>query len=180
VRDDLAFLREQQWDAQLLRHLRYGGKVLGICGGFQMLGREIRDPRGIESAPGYSAGLGLLDMHTELYADKQLQRVQGRLALDGAAVSGYEIHCGLSAGPALQRPAAHLDGRDDGAVSADGQIIGTYLHGLFDQPAACDALLRWAGLHDVRSPDYPALREAQLDRLADALERHLDLAALLS
>ncbi|PKM43294.1 MAG: cobyric acid synthase CobQ [Gammaproteobacteria bacterium HGW-Gammaproteobacteria-1] len=180
VRDDLAFLRRQQWDAQLLRHLRYGGKVLGICGGFQMLGSEIRDPRGIESAPGSSAGLGLLDMHTELFADKQLQRVQGRLALDDAKVTGYEIHCGLSTGPALQRPAVHLAGGDDGAVSADGQIIGTYLHGLFDQPAACDALLRWAGLHNVCSPDYPTLRESQLDRLADAMEQHLDLAALLS
>jgi adenosylcobyric acid synthase len=180
VRDDLAFMRAQQWDAQLLRHLRYGGKVLGICGGFQMLGLEVRDPLGIESAAGSSPGLGLLDMHTELLPEKQLHRIHGRLALDDAAVSGYEIHCGISAGPALQHPAVHLAGRDDGAVSADGQVIGTYLHGLFDEPAACDALLTWAGLRHARSPDYPALRKAQLDRLADAAEQHLDLTTLLS
>jgi adenosylcobyric acid synthase len=95
-------------------------------------------------------------------------------------VSGYEIHCGISAGPALQHPSVHLAGRDDGAVSADGQVIGTYLHGLFDEPAACDALLTWASLRHARSPDYPALRKAQLDRLADAAEQHLDLTTLLS
>jgi adenosylcobyric acid synthase len=180
VRDDLAFLRAQGWAEHLQRHLRYGGKVLGICGGFQMLGSEIRDPLGIESAAGNSPGLGLLDMHTELRADKQLHRVHGRLALADAPVSGYEIHCGVSAGPALQHPAVHLAGRDDGACSADGQVVGTYLHGLFDEPAACDALLTWAGLRHAHSPDYPALREAQLDRLADAVEQHLDLTALLA
>ncbi len=180
VRDDLAFLREQHWDVQLRRHLRYGGKALGICGGLQMLGRAIHDPHGIEGEAGSSDGLGLLDVETTLETEKQLRRVSGVLAGSAAAVSGYEIHCGMSRGPALQRPACMLDGRPDGALSADGQVMGTYLHGLFDEPAACDALLRWAGLHDVHSPDYPALREAQLDRLADAAEHHLDLAALLA
>ncbi len=180
VRDDLAFVRSQQWDTQLLRHLRYGGRVLGICGGFQMLGTSIHDPHGIEGTAGSSDGLGLLDVQTTLAAEKQLLRVQGRLAFLNAAVSGYEIHCGVSHGPALHRPMLHLADRSDGAVSADGQVMGTYLHGLFDEAAACDALLTWAGLHHAHSPDYPALREAQLDRLADATEQHLDLAALLS
>lgn len=180
VRDDLAFARSQQWDTQLLRHLRYGGKVLGICGGFQMLGTTIHDPHGIEGAPGSSAGLGLLDVQTVLETEKQLLRVHGRLAIADAAVNGYEIHCGVSRGPALDTPAVHLDGRSDGAISADGLVMGTYLHGLFDQPAACDALLRWAGLHDARSPDYPAQRAAQFDRLAAAAEQHLNLAALLA
>jgi len=180
VRDDLAFLRAQHWDTQLQRHLRYGGKLLGICGGFQMLGTAIHDPHGIESAAGSSPGLALLDLQTTLETEKQLRRVQGRLAFADAAVSGYEIHCGVSRGPALRRPAVLLDGCNDGAISADGQVIGTYLHGLFDEPAACDALLRWSGLHEARSPDYPALREAQLNRLADAAERHLDLATLLA
>lgn len=180
VRDDLAFLRAQHWDVQLRRHLRYGGKALGICGGLQMLGRAIHDPHGIEGEAGSSDGLGLLDVETTLETEKQLRRVSGVLAGNAAAVSGYEIHCGMSRGPALQRPACMLDGRPDGALSADGQVMGTYLHGLFDEPAACDALLRWAGLHDVHSPDYPALREAQLDRLADAAEQHLDLIALLA
>ncbi|MEW6646281.1 MAG: cobyric acid synthase [Pseudomonadota bacterium] len=180
VRDDLAFLRARQWDTQLLRHLRYGGKVLGICGGLQMLGSAIHDPHGIEGRTGSSAGLGLLDLETTLETEKQLRRVSGVLAGSEAVLSGYEIHCGVSHGPALQRPACILDGRPDGARSADGQVMATYLHGLFDEPAACDALLRWAGLHDVRSPDYPAQREAQIDRLADAAEQHLDLAALLS
>jgi adenosylcobyric acid synthase len=180
VRDDLAFLRGQQWDAQLLRHLRYGGRVLGICGGLQMLGTAIHDPHGIEGRAGSSAGLGLLDLETTLETEKQLRRVSGVLTGREAALSGYEIHCGVSHGPALQRPACILDGHPDGACSADGQVMATYLHGLFDEPAACDALLRWAGLHDAHSPDYPALRETQLDRLADAAEQHLDLAALLS
>lgn len=180
VRDDLAFLRAQQWDTQLLRHLRYGGKVLGVCGGLQMLGTAIHDPHGIEGTAGSSVGLGLLDLETTLEAEKQLRRISGVLADSGAAINGYEIHCGVSRGPALQRPALQLDGRADGAISPDGQVMATYLHGLFDEPAACDALLRWAGLHVAHSPDYPALREAQLDRLADAAEQHLDLATLLS
>lgn len=180
VRDDLAFLRSQQWDAQLRRHLRYGGRVLGICGGFQMLGAAIHDPYGIEGTAGSSDGLGLLDVQTTLAAEKQLLRVQGHLAFTDAAVSGYEIHCGVSHGAALQQPACVLAGRNDGAISTDGQVMGTYLHGLFDTPAACDALLHWAGLHEACSPDYPALRAAQLDRLADAAEQHLDLAALLA
>ncbi len=144
-----------------------------------MLGRRIADPLGLEGAPGESAGLGLLDFTTELAAEKQLRNVQGRLALEGAAVSGYEIHAGVSTGPALERAAVELDdGRRDGALSADGQVLGTYLHGLFEGPAACAALLRWAGLGTVDTVDYHALREREIERLADLVEAHLDTARL--
>ena len=100
------------------------------------------------------------------------------LAFAGAPVQGYEIHMGISHGPALERPALHLDGRTDGAISEDGQILGTYLHGLFDAPTACDALLAWAGLEAPQSPDHIARREAGIDRLADAVEQHLDTRML--
>jgi len=178
VRADLEFLRAQGWADALLRHLRYGGKVIGICGGLQMLGRAIHDPLGLEGETGSLHGLGLLDFETELQAEKQLHNVSGTLALDGSAVCGYEIHAGISRGPALKQPAVHLDGRDDGAISADGLILGTYLHGLFDEAGACDALLRWAGLTQPQSPDYHAVRASQIERLADAVQTHLDLKAI--
>ncbi len=178
VRADLGFLQDQGWAAAIARHLRYGGRVLGICGGFQMLGRTLRDPLGIEGDPGESRGLGFLAMDTELKAHKQLHRVAGRLALGEAPVSGYEIHAGLSEGPALARPLVRLEGRSDGAISPDGQVLGTYLHGLFDTAETCDALLGWAGLTAPETPDYQAMREAGIDRIADAIEAHLELEAL--
>ena len=179
VRADLAHLRAQGWEEAINRHLRYGGKVLGICGGLQMLGTRIDDPLGLEGAAGSSAGLGLLEFTTQLHAEKQLRNVTGQLSLEQAAVSGYEIHAGVTVGAALERPAVRLsDGRCDGAISADGQILGTYLHGLFEAPQSSVALLRWAGLADVQSVDYHALREADIERLADLVERHLDTARL--
>ncbi len=178
VRDDLSWLRAQGWEQAIRRHLRYGGKLIGLCGGFQMLGRAIHDPHGLESGAGTSAGLGLLDMETWLEPVKQLRNVQGALTLGGAPVAGYEIHAGVSRGAALDRPVIRLDGRDDGALSADGQIIGTYLHGVFDSAAACDALLAWVGLEAPQSRDHAAVREAALERLADAVEAHLDTSAL--
>jgi adenosylcobyric acid synthase len=179
VRADLAFLRAQGWDASIRRHLRYGGKLLGICGGLQMLGNRLDDPLGLEGDAGHSAGLGLQDFSTTLEAEKQLRNVQGRLCLQDATVSGYEIHAGVSRGPALARPAVRLDdGRLDGVASEDGQILGTYLHGLFERPEACTALLRWAGLSGVERIDYRALREREIERLADLVEAHLDTQAL--
>ena len=186
VQADLAWLRAQGWEAAIRRHLRYGGRVVGICGGFQMLGRELADPLGLEGAPGSVAGLSLLDMDTVLERDKQLGNVRGCLsaALDAgqAALAGYEIHMGVSRGPALQRPALYLQEaagqRADGALSADGQILGSYVHGLFDAPAALAALLAWAGLERAQAVDLGARREADLERLADAVEAHVDLAAL--
>ncbi|XQE68526.1 cobyric acid synthase [Pseudomonas sp. P3C3] len=179
VRADLARLREHGWDAAIARHLRYGGKVLGICGGLQMLGSRIDDPHGLEGPAGSSTGLGLLDYATVLEPEKQLRNVRGRLALDDLDVSGYEIHAGVSAGPALATPAVRLDdGRVDGALSADGQVMATYLHGLFEAPAACAALLAWAGLREARQVDYHARRERDIERLADLVEAHLDTQRL--
>ncbi|MCO8163053.1 cobyric acid synthase [Pseudomonas sp. 21LCFQ010] len=179
VRSDLAYLRANGWEPAIARHLRYGGKLLGICGGLQMLGEQVHDPLGLEGAPGSSAGFALLQISTVLEAQKQLRNVRGVLSLEGAEVSGYEIHAGVTSGPALEQPAVQLaDGRCDGAQSADGQVLGTYLHGLFESPAACGALLRWAGLEDVQSVDYHALRERDIERLADLVDKHLDGALL--
>jgi len=135
----------------------------------------------LEGAAGHSDGLGLLDFTTELAADKQLRNVRGWLAGGDAELSGYEIHSGVSRGPALERPAVRLaDGRYDGAISEDGQVLGTYVHGLFESTDACRALLRWAGLEKVQRPDYQALRERDIERLADLVETHLDTARLLA
>ncbi|MEX3953165.1 cobyric acid synthase [Paraburkholderia sp. EG287B] len=190
VRDDLAWLRAQGWQTALARHLRYGGRVIGICGGMQMLGRAIADPHGVEGEPGAVEGFGWLDYETVLTREKTLKNVTGALALEGAQghagegparVAGYEIHMGETRGRSLESPALWLAEADagatrpDGARSADGQILATYVHGLFDTPQACAALLRWAGLAQARAVDYPALREASLERLADTLAASLDL-----
>jgi len=179
TRADLAWLREHGWEAAIQRHLRYGGRVLGICGGLQMLGTAVNDPQGIEGPAGSSAGLGWLTLQTTLMPDKQLRGAQGWLSFADSDVRGYEIHCGISEGPALARPFAVLDGgRHDGAVSPDGLVMGTYLHGAFDHPGALAALLAWAGLEAADALDLPALREQTLERLADAVEQHLDIARL--
>jgi adenosylcobyric acid synthase len=178
VRQDLEWLRANGWEAVIKQHLRYGGKLIGICGGFQMLGAAIHDPHGMEGEPGSSRGLGWLAMETTLEHEKQLHRVKGKLLLNHAPVKGYEIHMGISHGPALEQPALQFEDRCDGALSEDGQILGTYLHGLFDSPEACEALLRWAGMCDPAPLDYEELREAGINRLADAVEECLDLARL--
>ncbi|WP_424821696.1 cobyric acid synthase [Salinisphaera sp.] len=177
TRADCQWLTHAGWGERLKRHLRYGGKLLGICGGYQMLGREIADPEGIEDRPGTRAGFGLLDVSTRLDTSKHLQNVTGALA-SGGAVAGYRIHCGVTTGAALARPFLQLDDGPDGALSADGQIAGTYLHGLFDTGAGCDAVLAWAGLDGAASIDQAARREASLERLADAVEAAIDLDAL--
>jgi adenosylcobyric acid synthase len=178
VRRDLASLRHAGWIDAIQRHLRYGGKLIGICGGMQMLGQEIHDPLGIEGEAGSSAGLGWLALSTTLEREKQLRNVRGTLNLEAAPVAGYEIHAGITLGAALNSPALQIESDGilipDGAISGDGQILATYLHGLFESTLATDALLRWAGLTDVASPDYHARREADIDRLADAVEQYLD------
>ncbi|MDN3516750.1 cobyric acid synthase [Aquisalimonas lutea] len=178
TRTDLAWLREQGWDAALQRHLRYGGRVLGICGGYQMLGRMVADPDGLEGEPGETPGLGLLDLETRLVAGKQLRDVTGTLEPEGVPLRGYEIHNGVTAGAGLQHPLVDLGGRADGAVSDDGRVFGCYVHGLFDHPEAANALLARAGLRAAGAVDYAAHREAELDRLADQVEAHLDTALL--
>jgi len=180
VRSDLQFLKDQGWYSAIQKHCRFGGKLLGICAGLQMLGHAIHDPLGIESAAGSSEGFGFIDIETTLEAEKQLKRVSGQLTLEDAFVSGYEIHAGTSTGPALNIPFASLDNLPDGAIAADGQIIGTYLHGLFDESASRDAVLRWAGLDQVEPLDYAQLRENAIDQLADELERALDLERIRS
>jgi adenosylcobyric acid synthase len=180
VRSDLQFLKDQGWYTSIQKHCRFGGKLLGICAGLQMLGQAVHDPLGLEGAAGSSRGFGFLDFETTLAADKQLTRVSGTLTLEEADVSGYEIHAGTSVGPALSNPFAIIDNRPDGAISADGQIIATYLHGLFDESAARATVLRWAGLPQVEEMDYHQLRENSIDRLADELERSLDLERIKS
>ncbi|MCE8014549.1 cobyric acid synthase [Halomonas sp. MCCC 1A17488] len=179
TRSDLAWLRAQGWEAAIQRHLRYGGRVLGICGGLQMLGRAVHDPEGLEGPAGASEGLGLLEFETRMVAGKQLRNVSGRLLPEGVPVTGYEIHNGVSEGPALARPLVELQGGPDGAVSDDGRVMGTYLHGLFDGPEACAALLARCGLESQGDAvDYRAHRQQELDRLADCLEANLDMAAI--
>ncbi len=174
TRGDLQKMREYGWDKHIEKHLRYGGKIIGICGGFQMLGNTIADPHGIESTPGTTTGLGYLDIDTTLEPEKQLHRVTGNLLLGNASVGGYEIRCGISSGPALEKPLCNLGDKFDGAISTDGQVIGTYLHGLFDEASARDVLLGWAGLDNIAPFDYYAKREADIERLADCLQAHLD------
>jgi adenosylcobyric acid synthase len=178
VRRDLQWLLDQGWQQAINKHLRYGGKLIGICGGFQMLGQSIADPLGIESAAGQSTALELLSMHTVIEADKQLRQVSGTLSLDASAVTGYEIHAGNSTGAALSRPLAQLHSGPDGAISNDNNIIGSYIHGLFDQTEACQSLLAWAGLAAPQAVDHGARREREINRLADTLEQHLDLEQL--
>jgi adenosylcobyric acid synthase len=179
VRADLDWLLEQGWDKVMARHLRYGGKVLGICGGFQMLGSVVHDPKGLEGVPGSSTGLGWLEIETTLMPEKQLRRVRGELQVGSAEIEGYEIHQGVSSGKGLAKPLVLLEEGPEGAISEDGKIAGTYLHGLFDHPDACAALLGWAGLSAVKMTDYRQYRENQLDRLADAVESHLDMSRIL-
>ena len=182
VQADLEWLRRQGHDGAINRHLRYGGKVVGLCGGYQMLGSQLHDPQGLEGAPRSLPGLGLLDCETTLEAEKQLRNVTGHLALADAlaqakapAIIGYEIHMGVTRGPALERPALTLtDGRSDGAISADGQILASYVHGLFDHPDALAALLAWAGMKETRRVDFHARRETDIDRLADATAAAFD------
>ena len=175
---DLAFLRAQGWDIDLAAHVRRGGAVLGICGGYQMLGRAIADPDGIEGAAGETGGLGLLDVVTVMSAEKRLTRTSAIHAASGAAMEGYEIHIGRTEGPDRARPFATVDGGPEGAVSADGRIMGSYLHGMFTGDAFRAAFLGGLGAASVAG--YGQGVEAVLDALADHMEAHLDVAGLLS
>lgn len=171
---DLAFLRAHGWDLDLAGHVRRGGHVLGVCGGYQMLGKVIRDPRGTDGTVGLTNGLGLLDIETEMADTKRLVRVSGEAL--GQPVTGYEIHIGQSAGPDCARPFAHVP-IPDGAVSHDGKIIGTYLHGLFmDDRFRAEYLAR---LGARSRPGYQAGVEQTLEELAAHLEKHLDVDAIL-
>lgn len=180
VQSDLDWLKQEQWQEHIYKHLRYGGKVIGICGGYQMLGKQLHDPNGIEGPAGSGEGLGLLDFETTLENQKQLTRVDGNFTWDNSSVSGYEIHMGISKGPALNNPAVQLKDKVDGVISEDEQIMGTYLHGLFDKETALHSLLNWGGLDNIEHFDYDDLRERELDRLADEMQQHIDIDLLLS
>jgi len=180
VSADLNWLKKSGLDNAIYRHLRYGGKVIGICGGFQMLGSYIHDPLGIESHPGSCSGLDLLELETHMSATKQLNRIEGKLSFCDATVCGYEIHMGVSSGKALERPAVLLEDKSEGAISADNLILGTYLHGIFDHPESLKALLSWSGMPDVQPLDYRIIREEQLNLLAQTIEEHLDLRSILN
>lgn len=176
---DLAALREAGWDIDLQAHLRRGGRVLGICGGYQMLGRMISDPDGHEGAPGAVAGLGLLDIETTLTGDKALRDVEGRLTQDEAPFRGYEMHIGRTDGPAAQHPfLVFSDGRRDGAVAAGGQIAGCYVHGLFADDHLRAHWLRGLGT-TASGQSYDADVDATLDALAAHLERYIDIDRIL-
>ena len=175
---DMRFLRAEGWDIDILAHVRRGGAVLGLCGGYQMLGRRIADPQGFEGPPGEIAGLGLLDVETELKPEKALRQVRGEAL--GAAFEAYEMHMGETRGPDAARPFARFDdGRLDGAVSVDGRVIGTYGHGLFGSTALRRALLARLGVASAGA-DYAQAVDKALDTIAEALERHLDVEGLLA
>ena len=179
TRGDLAFLREQGWDVDLQAHRRRGGRVLGICGGYQMLGRTVSDPDGIEGPPGETEGLCVLEVDTVMTGHKRLTETQAVHAATGQAFSGYEIHIGRTEGPDRTRPFAYIGGRPEGAVSADGRVAGSYLHGMFRDDAFRAAWLTEVGAAPS-SQTYDATVEAALDDLAAHLEVHLDLDGLLS
>ncbi|MDH2326069.1 cobyric acid synthase [Cereibacter sp. SYSU M97828] len=178
TRGDLAFLRDQGWDIDLAAHRRRGGHVLGICGGYQMLGRGIDDPAGIEGPSGSSAGLALLDVRTVMSPDKHLARIEARHAASGRPMQGYEIHIGRTAGPDRARPFAFVGDRPEGAISADGRVMGSYIHGMFADDEFRAAFLAGLGVRsDLR---YAAGVEDVLDRFAAHIEAHLDVEGLLS
>ncbi|GGD39604.1 cobyric acid synthase [Sinisalibacter lacisalsi] len=176
---DLADFRRNGWDIDLAAHVRRGGRVLGICGGYQMLGAEIADPDGIEGAPGHAPGLGLLNVTTRLEPAKTLARTTATYLPSGDLVEGYEIHLGQTEGPDRARGWLGLDGRTDGAASADGRVMGTYLHGLFTSDAFRRAFLAklGAGSSDFA---YSEALDATLNALAEHIEAHIDLDALLA
>ena len=176
---DLAALRANGWDIDVLAHARRGGRVLGLCGGYQMLGGSVADPDGIEGPPGTVPGLGLLAVDTVLTGAKLLRPVAGTSAADGAPFAGYEMHVGETDGPDRARPLLHLaDGTADGAVSADGLVAGCYVHGLFADDRQRGAWLRRLG-GAPSDLGYEAEVDRVLDRLADHLGAHIDLDRLL-
>lgn len=179
TRGDLAFLRAQGWDVDLAAHVRRGGHVLGICGGYQMLGQVIRDPMGIEGPPGETAGLGLLAVETDMTEQKQLTRVAAVHAASGAPMRGYEIHIGRTEGADRARPFAHVDGAAEGAISLDGRIIGSYLHGMFADDSFRSAFLQSFGVASA-GQGYDAQVDRTLDALAEHMEAHLDVPGLLA
>jgi adenosylcobyric acid synthase len=181
---DLAWIRRQGWDVDILAHVRRGGRVVGICGGYQILGRTVRDPHGLEGWPSEAAGLGLLDVETEIGSDKRLVEIDALDRTSGCRVRGYEMHMGRTSGDGLSRPWLNLDDgvappRGEGAVSADGRVMGCYIHGLFGSDDFRGHWLRSVGAAASQLA-FEARGEAALDALAEQCEAQLDLDALLA
>jgi adenosylcobyric acid synthase len=175
---DLAFFREQGWDIDLFAHVRRGGRVLGLCGGYQMLGRRIADPAGTEGPAGEVAGLGLLDVETTMQGDKALVAVSGTCLANGAQFDGYEMHVGRTTGPGTRRPLLrYSDGRTDGVISPDGLVMGGYAHGLFAADSQRAAWLATLGVGSALA--YEAMVERTLDELAAHISGHVDLDRLM-
>ena len=175
TRGDLALLRENGWDIDIKAHVRRGGLLLGLCAGYQMLGREIADPDGIESAPGNSVGLGLLDVVSRLEGNKTLKTTSGTDVRTGLPVTGYEMHIGKTTGPGTHFPMLQIDGRDEGAVSGDGLVAGCYLHGLFANDDFRHGFLTQLKPRPESGIRYEQQVESTLDALATHCEAHLDL-----
>ncbi len=176
---DLAEIRAQGWEVDIHAHHRRGGLVVGLCGGYQMLGRRVADPQGIEGRPGQTDALGLLDVETVITESKALRQTAGTETPSGEAVSGYEMHMGETAGPDCQRPWLELEGaRPEGARSADGRVMGSYLHGIFASDGFRRAFLGRVRDGAAAAFAYEQAVEETLDRLAAHLEAHLDLDAL--
>jgi adenosylcobyric acid synthase len=166
---DLADLRHHGWDRDLAAHHRQGGMIIGICGGYQMLGRTVSDPLGLDGAAPVAEGLGLLDIETEMAPEKTVRNIEARSAQHDVALTGYEIHLGFSHGPDCARPMTFIDGRPDGAISPDGLVSGTYLHGLFESDGYRASLLDGFGLTGGAT-SYRADVDAALDEIANELE----------
>ena len=178
--DDLAVLRAEGWDIDIKAHVRHGGRVLGLCGGYQMLGTRISDPHGIEGPVRSVEALGLLDVETELGSEKRLANVEGTLSASGATFNGYEMHVGKTTGRDLEQPfLTFSDGRHDGAVSRGGNVMGCYVHGLFSSDAARAAFLSQFG-SETLGESYEAVIDGVLDRLAKHLAQHIDIERLLT
>ena len=179
TRADLAELRVQGWDIDIRAHLRRGGSLLGLCGGYQMLGRTVADPHGVEGAAGSSQGLGHLDVETELAGEKRLEAVSGRELESGEAVSGYEMHMGATEGPDRARPMLELAHGQEGARSKDGKVSGSYVHGLFAADGFRHTFLSRLGARQRSGMDWESSVEETLDALARHLEQSLDLDRLM-
>jgi adenosylcobyric acid synthase len=176
---DLKDLYAQGWDLDLKAHMRRGGHVLGICGGYQMLGRAVHDPSGIEGPAGSLQGLGLLDVETTLTREKQVVLTEAVHNSSQSQVAAYEIHLGETAGPDCARPFFHVRGRPEGACSADRRVSGTYLHGCFAGDAFRQSYLAELGSPQGESFSYAKLIDATLDGLAEHLSTHIDLERVL-
>ncbi|OBQ74921.1 cobyric acid synthase [Mesorhizobium erdmanii] len=174
---DLLKFRENGWDRDLLAHRKRGGHVVGICGGYQMLGRTVRDPDGIEGSITEAEGLGLLDIETVMEPEKTVRNVSARSVPFDLPLEGYEIHLGRTTGPDTMRPSAVINGVEDGAISADGKVIGTYMHGLFGADVFRGKFLESLGVKGG-GIDYRAEVERALDEVAAELEMHLDCDAI--